>query len=133
MVWNTIAHPKMMDGGASTGTITPYPIKFADPHKMAYFDLIIDMGSDHSKPPVLVHGDYETIKNKILNHEMVISAAIKNVTRNNGTEASVLIMPIQNVPIECINKDDQHIILVDNDWILTPDNTIKLAKEEGVM
>ena len=127
MVWNTIAHPRMMEA-SDDYTPAPYPIKFADPHKMAYFDLIVDL-SDRSKP-VLVHGDYETIKNKILNHEIVIPAIVSNVTRKRGTITGVLTTPIQNVPIECVNIDDKYIILVDNDWVLTQDNTIQSNRND---
>lgn len=75
MVWNTIAHPKMYEldpipPGPGTGSFSP--IKFADTHKLSFYDIIVCVTgtSDHSQL-ILVKGDFETIKKMLLNDEAV--------------------------------------------------------------
>lgn len=77
MVWNTIAHPKMMVSSASNGTMRR-PIKYVDTAKQSVYDMII--GADYSgsgmPTPVLVHGDYETIYRMLMNDEFIRVAAV---------------------------------------------------------
>lgn len=92
MVWNTIAHPKMMapsndnEFPAAGDGATPVldgpsdfvaePVRHMNTTKMAFYDFvvaIIESARDTEDPPelVLVKGDFEAIKHMILSREMV--------------------------------------------------------------
>lgn len=82
MVWNTIAHLKMMnprnEGASPTPGPTPFdgseftPVKFADPHKLSFYDIIVALsGSVGQAIITLVKGDFETLKRMIENNEAV--------------------------------------------------------------
>lgn len=94
MIWNTIAHPKMMTqvpgAGESVVSATGEGIAYADPHKLAFFDLLIDASDENNLK--LIHGDFETVKNKILNHELVIGGEITHNISPDGDTSSVGIM-----------------------------------------
>lgn len=81
MVWNTIAHPKMMH---SNEKITYSPIKFADPHKLSFYDIIVSMTGTDAGQPILVKGDFETIKKMLLNDEAVCGAIFASEHSRNG-------------------------------------------------
>lgn len=80
-------------------------IKYADPHKLSFFDLLIDTTSGE-KNMKLIHGDFETIKNKILNHELVIGGVVlyKVVDELSG----VTIIICTNISY---NKDSNKILV----------------------
>lgn len=94
MIWNTITHPRMMgessqpDSGTGNNkpgnTATPYPIKFADPHKLSFYDIVVSLtgtlaltGNDEHY--ILVKGDFETIKKMLLNDEVVCGAMFVHI------------------------------------------------------
>lgn len=114
MVWNTIAHPKMMDEesnagsviGDTTETTTIEGIKYADPHKLAFFDLLVEVSN--GSIPKLIHGDFETVKNKILNHEFVIGGEIGNDTSLDGNTSGVALIIASSVDYE---KNSNSILL----------------------
>lgn len=76
MVWNTIAHPKMMADSASNGIMRP--IKYVDTAKQSVYDMIISVYYSGSGKPtfVLVHGDYETIYRMLMNDEFIRVAMV---------------------------------------------------------
>jgi hypothetical protein len=141
MIWNTIAHPKMMspsnDGTSPMPGPTPVPgdlptldvqgIKYADPHKLAFFDLLIDINNLK-----LIHGDFETVKNKILNHELVIGGGIlyKVVDALSG----VTIIICANISY---NKDSNKILVTaflpggdsSTTWVISFNNTVGIDGE----
>lgn len=98
MIWNTIVHPKVMidsnpgggepafDPDDTIGSVVE-GIKYADPHKLAFFDLLVDATDDDN--PKLIHGDFETVKNKILNHELVIGGETIYDTRTKDPSVSI--------------------------------------------
>lgn len=117
MIWNTIVHPKMMEVDHSGGG-EPLPglddatepvvegIKYADPHKLAIFDLLVDASDDNN--PKLIHGDFETIKNKILNHEFVIGGEIGNDTSQDGNTSGMALIIASSASYE---KNSNSILL----------------------
>lgn len=89
MVWNTIAHPKMMviDVDTSYG-----PIYFANTTKLAFYDLVVSSTvSNMSAKYVLVKGDFETLKRMLLNGEAVKGLISTKVVRKvtNGSPKTV--------------------------------------------
>lgn len=93
MVWNTIAHPKMMrgqlvpGGGESQGIPGPRPLRFVDTAKQNFFDFIInsqvikkyDPKTGEMQPttaPVMVHGGYQVIYNKLMSSELVLGCIV---------------------------------------------------------
>lgn len=81
MIWNTIAHPRMMDGESGTGGLVPptritySPIKFADTNKLSFYDIVVSIiGTADAKQYILVKGDFETIKKMLLNDDVVCGA-----------------------------------------------------------
>lgn len=90
MVWNTIAHPKMMGnhpGGTGGITRTCLPIKFADPHKLSFYDIIVSVtGTTGDRQPILVKGDFETLKHMILDDEVVCGAIFVSVDDGSSIE-----------------------------------------------
>ena len=84
MVWNTIAHPRMMEGGNdswsdNSGAVSVSPIKFADSHKLSFYDIIVSTtGTIDDPQPILVKGDFEAIKKMLLNNEAVCGALFQS-------------------------------------------------------
>ena len=78
MVWNTIAHPRMMHtqpGDLAGGDRSFSPIKFADPHKLSFYDIVVSLtGTFKDRHYILVKGDFETIKKLLFNDEVVCGA-----------------------------------------------------------
>lgn len=83
MIWNTIVHPRMMDDESGTsnepsafdnGSFSP--IKFANPHKLSFYDVIIVISELIGDQAVntLVKGDFETLKRMLENDEAICAA-----------------------------------------------------------
>lgn len=79
MIWNTIAHPKMMDQIGDLRSLSP--IKFADTHKLSFYDIIVCATGDQQY--ILVKGDFETIKKMLLNDEAICGAVFESVVGND--------------------------------------------------
>lgn len=134
MIWNTIAHPKMMDeennAGAVTGDTTKTTIegvKYADPHKLAFFDLLVDASVKNN--PKLIHGDFETVKNKILNHELVVGG-IGIVFHEDSEDSHEVGMQIDMGTRVAYNYTEDVIVLASisgGSVSLLPDNTVRLS------
>lgn len=145
MIWNTIAHPRMMitDGGNSSPTPSgPTPvvdgsgnvdlstvdviqgIKYADPHKMAFFDLLVD--ATNAANPKLIHGDFEIVKKKILNHELVVGGI---VFYDGSADTDGVIIGIDMAMGVAYNYTMDAIMLTPTIasaiFMLLPDNTIQ--------
>lgn len=117
MIWNTIVHPKMMTSGDGDMAPADEPtlpdesestiegVKYADPHKLAFFDLLIDTTSGE-KNMKLIHGDFETIKNKILNHELVIGGVVLYKVADELSGVAIIICT--NISY---NKDSNKILV----------------------
>lgn len=96
MVWNTIVHPRMMHPSESTPiTLTMTPIKFADTHKLSFYDAIVSTSSITFDPSTattvdraytLIKGDFETLKNMILKNEAVCVAGFISVPNGSQLE-----------------------------------------------
>ena len=89
MVWNTIAYPKMMDDDNPGGlgiTRTCSPIKFADAHKLSFYDIIVSItGTTADQQLILVKGDFETLKHMILDDEVVCGAIFASAAADDGS------------------------------------------------
>ena len=142
MIWNTIAHPKMMIDSNPVG-VAPHSdpdgpsfdpddttesviegIKYADPHKLAFFDLLVDVTDADN--PKLIHGDFETVKNKILNHELVIYGKSSYDASSDGNLSGVSITIGVNVNYLKQQPEQMVMSFPDNRvrYILRSDNTI---------
>lgn len=123
--------------GDTTETIAIEGIKYADPHKLAFFDLLVDVtDADNLK---LIHGDFETVKKKIFNHEYVIGAIIGCMREEDdslkkpiciGTGTTLATNIVWNM------LDDEHIAMkwrssggISMEISLLPDNTITLRQD----
>lgn len=138
MIWNTIAHPRMMTSGdgdmaPADGPTLPDEnesvvegIKYADPHKLAFFDLLIDASELNN--PKLIHGDFETVKNKILNHELVVGGEIGYSSSPDGSSLEVGILIgtsityAKNVNKILFDVPSSHGSFV---YIVSSDNTVR--------
>lgn len=136
MVWNTIAHPRMMEGGKDPGglaTSTLFPIKFADPHKLSFYDIVMSTtgtivisltGETGAKQPILVKGDFETIKKMLLNDEVVCGAIFSHTRDDEG--ASLVKAEFKSISYN--SEADDITLLAENPadlFILYSDNTIE--------
>lgn len=84
MVWNTIAHPRMMNAPAGAGSASL--IKFADAHKLSFYDIIASItGTIDDRQYILVKGDFETLKRMILNNEAVCGAMFTSSAADDGS------------------------------------------------
>ena len=137
MIWNTIAHPRMMTSG--NGDMVPVDgstlpdesesviegIKYADPHKLAFFDLLIDATDDDN--PKLIHGDFETVKNKVLNHELVVGGEIAYDASPDGDVPEVAITISDSIGyVKGSNKIILNIPLLGGSimYVVFSDNTV---------
>ena len=135
MIWNTITHPKMMFGGPTPSDDMPElvveGIKYADPHKLAFFDLLVDK-SDRDNPK-LIHGDFETVKNKILNHELVIGGEISYDASLDGKISGVVTLIGDDISYE---EDENRIVLELSGgsilYFVASDNTVSPGGEPHV-
>lgn len=146
MIWNTIVHPRMM-AGQGDGGLGPVPadgptlpdanesviegIKYADPHKLAFFDLLVEVSNEGN--PKLIHGDFETVKNKILNHELVIGGVV--LYKVADELSGVTIINCANISY---NKDSNKIFVTafppdggdSMAWVVSSDNSVSIDKVE---
>lgn len=67
-------------------TLTMTPIKFADTHKLSFYDIIVSItGTTGNQQPILVKGDFETLKRMILNNEAVCGAIFASEAADDGS------------------------------------------------
>lgn len=127
MIWNTIAHPKMMTSGGGLGTNRTYsPIKFADPHKLSFYDIIVSMtGTIQERQLILVKGDFETIKKMLLDGEAVCGAVFKYL--HNDEIASLNKLVIENFSYSYV-FDTITLEFDGNPLYLLNDNTISTTE-----
>lgn len=123
MVWNTIAHPKMMlnsnPGGSSSS-----PIKFADTHKLSFYDIIVTTANDEQ--PILAKGDFETIKKMLLNDEVICGAFFTSLHGNdvNLQEKQEFVRFIHEIVLDYITLYP----VVGDPLYLLSDNTISTTE-----
>lgn len=137
MVWNTIAHPKMMEDDHPGGLVPPIriicsPIKFADTHKLSFYDAIVSTSSVTFDPStgdivdrtfVLIKGDFETLKNMILNNEAICVAAF--VAMHEGSTFEQQHADFASIKYNISDENVITIVPANSDAIyLHSDNTI---------
>ena len=116
MVWNTIAHPKMMhnDGLGDASTMKNRPLLSVDTTKQSFYDFILNaqvVGYEESKiegqwgdpivKPLLVHGNYQDIYNKLMNAQLVIGLLVSLLTTNVAAVGQVrdVDQPLTNMTV----------------------------------
>ena len=106
MVWNTIAHPRMMDGGFNPGGIIipkpaddettessmPTEIKYCNAPKQAVFDFIIVGPGNPWNKDRLVLGDYNQVAKKLMNGEVVLGLYVMTTEEDRFYQETLLSM-----------------------------------------
>ena len=89
MVWNTIAHPRMMAAPHQPGSevnATPMPLQYVSTGKQNVYDLILSdnplAGSDEA--PAIAYGDYDDLCAKLIRGELILCTLVTLMKTDNG-------------------------------------------------
>lgn len=73
MVWNTIAHPKMMAPSSEVDSTTPMPLQYVSTGKQNVYDLILSIKQGGA---TIAYGDYNDLCAKLVRGELVLCTSV---------------------------------------------------------